>query len=133
MKAGRHGIGTLRNSDRRGLPRFSVQLLLRPQTQEQQDQEKALEAKEKKEQETDFQRIRTTKAIKALTLDQKRDLAHRFIQEVGTDQAKSLDEEKAEFSNSIERVRFTAWLRQQLAPAFDKKAFAAWLKAKENK
>jgi hypothetical protein len=30
LKAARHGIGTERNSDRRGLPRFSVQLLLEP-------------------------------------------------------------------------------------------------------
>ena len=34
LKVGRHGIGTERNSDRGGLPRFSVQLLLGPHRQE---------------------------------------------------------------------------------------------------
>ena len=103
------------------------------QIQEQQKQEKALDAAQNKDQENEFQRIRTTKAINALTREQKQVLAHRFILEVGTDQAKSFDEEKADFSNSIERVRFTAWLRQQFAPEFDKKAFTAWLKAKAKK
>jgi hypothetical protein len=55
----------------------------------------------------------TTAAIKALTLEQRRAFALAYMEEVGL-QA-SYQEEKAEFSNALERVAFTNWLRLEIA------------------
>lgn len=75
-----------------------------------------------------FLRIGTTARVKALAPEALQAHMQTYIREVGEGKAKSYNPEKADFSNSIERVQFVAWLRKTLAPTFDQEAFVAWLK-----
>lgn len=90
---------------------------------------KAAEAK-LQDQRDSFQRERITARTKAMTLDEKRAYADTYIREVGQGGATSWRAEAANFTNSVERSRFTTWLRMTVAPAFDETAFKAWAKSK---
>jgi hypothetical protein len=55
----------------------------------------------------------TTAAIKALTIEQRRELAAEFIASGAA--AKSYRQETATFKNVVERTAFTSWLRSTIA------------------
>jgi hypothetical protein len=78
----------------------------------------------------DFQRLRVTEAIKALSQEDRAAHAQQFMAEAGGGNTTSWGSEKADFTNPVERVKFSTWLRQKLAPAFDEAEFAVWLQAK---
>jgi Initiator Replication protein len=84
-----------------------------------------------KEQVSSFNRFRVTEAVKAITIDEKRAYASDYITEVGSALATTWNVEKADFSKLAERVKFTTWLRQKVAPAFDEAVFLSWLKTKQ--
>jgi plasmid replication initiation protein len=93
------------------------------------EQRKALE-KRRAELEAEYVRERANEAINALSLDDKRDWIQRYIDEVGSETAKSYNDKTAEFRDKLERLQFLAWLRKQLAPKIKPSEFKAWLKAK---
>ena len=77
-----------------------------------------------------FQRARVTAAIKGMTIDEKRSYADTYMREVGEGSTTSWNADTADFTDSIQRIRFTTWLRTTVAPAFDEAAFKAWAKSK---
>ena len=77
-----------------------------------------------------FQRERATMAIKGITIDEKRSYADTYMREVGEGSTTSWSVDTADFTDSIQRIRFTTWLRTTVAPAFDETAFKAWAKSK---
>jgi hypothetical protein len=91
-------------------------------------------AREKRlaELEAEYMRECVNKAINALSIDDKREWAQRYIDEVGTEMMKSFNAETAEFRDKLERLQFLAWLRKQLAPKIKPAEFKAWLKVKGN-
>jgi hypothetical protein len=93
-------------------------------------EQEALEAERNKELREDFQRERTTAAIKALTNEERCRHAEAYMREAGEGRAVSWSTEKADFTNSVERVRFTTWLRKASTPTFDEVAFKVWAKKK---
>lgn len=96
-----------------------------------QGQISAEEATRREERKEAFTRFQVTSVIKGLTIDEKRRYGVDYIGEVGEVLATTWNAEKADFSKPSERVRFTTWLRQKVAPAFDEKAFQTWLKTKQ--
>jgi plasmid replication initiation protein len=95
----------------------------------QEEQRKALE-KRRAELEAEYVRERASEAVNALALEDKRDWAQRYIDEVGLEEAKSYNIEKAEFRDRLERLQFSSWLRKHLAPTIEPSEYKAWLKAK---
>jgi Initiator Replication protein len=96
----------------------------------EEKQRKVLENR-RSELEAKFVRERTTEAVNALSLDDKRALVHSYIEEVEDEKAKTYDAEKADFRDSLERIQFLAWLRKRLAPVTIEPAeYKAWLKVK---
>ena len=79
-----------------------------------------------------FQRERITARTKAMPLDEKRAYADTYLREIGQGSTTSWSAEAAAFTNSVERSRFTTWLRKTVAPAFDEAAFKAWAKSKRS-
>lgn len=79
-----------------------------------------------------FQRARVTAIIKAITIDEKRSYADAYMREVGEGSTTSWSADTADFTDSIQRIRFTTWLRTTVAPAFDEAAFKAWAKSKRS-
>ena len=77
-----------------------------------------------------FQRARVTAIIKTITIDEKRSYADTYMREVGEGSTTSWSADTADFTDSIQRIRFTTWLRTTVAPAFDEAAFKAWAKSK---
>lgn len=55
----------------------------------------------------------TTAAIKALSMEQKRELARRFMETEGA--RTSFNEESVKFKDVVEQTAFTSWLRQTIA------------------
>lgn len=92
-------------------------------------QRKELE-KQRAELEAEYLRERTSEAVNALSPDDKRAWAQRYIDEAGGEKAKSYNAETAEFRDKLERIQFLAWLRKRLAPKVKSSVFKAWLKAK---
>jgi plasmid replication initiation protein len=90
------------------------------------------EAQEKRrsELEAEYVRERANEAVSALSLDDKRKWAQRYIDEAGAEKAKSCNAETAEFRDKLERLQFLAWLRKQLAPTIVPSEYKAWLKVK---
>lgn len=78
----------------------------------------------------DFQRQRVTTAIKALTPEDRQRHATTYMAEAGEGSASSWNPDKLDFTNPVERVKFSTWLRMTVAPAFDESAFKAWAKSK---
>lgn len=89
------------------------------------------EAEARKKLEEDFRRDRTTRTIKALTVEQRRSYVDRYLREVGAAQGTSYDRETAKFKHPVERVKFTGWIRLSIAKQeIDATEFEAWLKAR---
>jgi hypothetical protein len=95
----------------------------------EEEQRKALE-KRRTKLESEYLRERANEAVHALSLDDKRDWVQRYIDEVGSEEAKSYNAEKAEFRDSLERIQFTGWLRNRLASKIDPSQYKVWLKEK---
>ena len=71
----------------------------------------ARDAEAEKELREEFLRVRITDAVKALSLDEMRVHAERYIAETAADQVKSYDPVKVDFKDAVERVKFRTWLR----------------------
>jgi plasmid replication initiation protein len=99
------------------------------QRKNQEGQRKALE-KRRTELEAEYVRERANKVVNALSLDDKRDWVQQYIDEVGSEEAKSYNAETAEFRDRLERLQFSGWLRKRLAPTIVPSEYKAWLKAK---
>jgi len=95
----------------------------------EEEQRKAQETR-RAELEAEYLRERANEAVNALSLDDKREWAQRYIDEAGAEKAKSYNAETAEFRDKLERMQFLAWLRKSLAPKIKPSEFKAWLKAK---
>lgn len=81
----------------------------------EEEQRKALENR-RSELEAEFVRERTTEAVNALSLDDKRAWVQSYIDEIGKEKVKTYNAEMAELRDSLERIQFLAWLRKRLAP-----------------
>jgi hypothetical protein len=89
----------------------------------------AREAEAEKALREEFLRVRVTEAIKALSLDTKRAYVEQWATQVG--ELKSYNPEKVDFTDAIEKVKFTTWLRALIGksePAAGE--FEAWREAK---
>jgi len=93
------------------------------------EQRKAMETR-RAELEAEYLRERVNEAVNALSIDDKREWAQRYIDEAGGEKAKSYNSETAEFRDKLERMPFLGWLRKQLAPKIKPSEFKAWLKEK---
>jgi hypothetical protein len=92
----------------------------------------AQEAKERKTIEDAYLRARTTATLKALTIDERRGYAAAYIDGVGADQAKSYQADRAEFKDSIEKLKFSTWLRLAVSKKeIDPVAFTVWAEARK--
>jgi hypothetical protein len=78
----------------------------------------------------DFQRQRVTAAIKALTPEDRQHHVTTYMVEAGEGSVSSWNPDRLDFTNSVERAKFSTWLRMTVAPAFDEAAFKAWAKSK---
>lgn len=94
----------------------------------EEEQRKALE-KRRSELEAEFARERTNKAVNTLSIDDKRALIRNYIDEVESEKTKSYNAETVEFRDPLERIQFSAWLRNRLAST-DPSEYKAWLKTK---
>lgn len=74
-----------------------------------------------------YQRSVTTAAVKALAPEALLAQVDAYILEAGQENAKSYNPAKREFTDTVEKSRFTIWLRKRVEPLFDPEAFAAWL------
>ena len=104
-------------------------------TAEQEQKKKDAEKARKKridELQDEFKRLAVTSATKALSLDARRVYAQAYADGEGQGSATSYNAEKGEFSDKIENVKFSIWLRIAVAPAFDPVAFATWLKTEKS-
>jgi Initiator Replication protein len=98
----------------------------------EEEQRKALENR-RSELEAEFVRERTTEAVNALSLDDKRAWVQSYIDEIGKEKVKTYNAEMAELRDSLERIQFLAWLRKRLAPEkIESAEYEAWLKAKRH-
>jgi hypothetical protein len=95
----------------------------------EEEQRKAKE-KRRAELESEYLRERINDVVNALSIDDKREWAQRYFEEVGTEKTKSYNAETADFRDKLERMQFLAWLRKQLAPKIKPSEFKTWLKAK---
>ncbi|MGZ8212876.1 MAG: RepB family plasmid replication initiator protein [Methylosarcina sp.] len=95
-----------------------------------EDEQRKAHEKRRAELEAEYVRERTNEAVNALSIDDKRIWAQRYIDEVGAEKAKSFNAETADFRDKLERLQFLAWLRKRLAPKIKPSEFKAWLKAK---
>jgi hypothetical protein len=95
-----------------------------------EDKQHKAQEKRRAELEAEYLRERTSEAVNALSIDDKRAWAQRYIEEAGVEKAKSYNAETAEFRDRLERIQFLGWLRKQLAPKIKPAEFKAWLKAK---
>lgn len=113
------------------------------QTKKARESEKARLTREKKEAEkkkaletrrqtlsNDFIRELNSAAMRALSLDDRRAFADRYLAETGEGKRPLFDREKGDFRDPAERVHFMTWLRKTVAPEPTPEAFRAWLKAK---
>jgi hypothetical protein len=92
----------------------------------------AQEAKERKMVEDAYLRARTTATLKGLTIDERRGYAESYIDGVGADQAKSYQADRAEFKDSIEKLKFSTWLRLAVSKKeIDPVAFTVWVEARK--
>jgi len=96
----------------------------------EEEQRKALE-KQRAELEAEYLHKRTAEVINALSPDDNRAWAQRYVDAAGAEKAKSYNAETAEFRDKLERLQFLGWLRKQLAPKIKASEFKAWVKAKE--
>jgi Initiator Replication protein len=97
----------------------------------EEEQRKALENR-RSELEAEFVRERTTEAVNALSLDDKRAWVQIYIEEIGKEKVKTYNADMAELRDSLERIQFLAWLRKRLAPKkIESGEYEAWLKAKK--
>lgn len=98
---------------------------------EREEAERKKKAEEKLEGlKADYMKELTTKAIKALTEEERQNLADAYIAEVGLEKAASWDGEKKDFKNSVEKMQFSVWLRRAVGKGFDPEGFKAWLQTK---
>jgi hypothetical protein len=94
------------------------------------------QSKEQTQQEDargEFIRAQTVEAIRAMTMDEKRQIARRFLESDGAKFAGEFREDSVTFKGSIARVNFSAWLNTAMRPAFDEAAFASWLEQRRIK
>ncbi len=99
------------------------------QAKTEAEQRKAQE-KRRAELESEYIRERINTAVNALSIDDKRAWARRYIDEAGAKKLKSFNAETAEFRDKLERMQFLAWLRKQLAPKIKPSEYKLWLKMK---
>jgi len=96
-----------------------------------EEEQREIKEKRRAELETEYVRERVNEAVNALSIDDKREWAQRYINEAEAEKTKSYNTETAEFRDRLERLQFSAWLRKQLAPKIKPAEFRAWLKKKE--
>jgi hypothetical protein len=78
-----------------------------------------------------FARMSVTETLKVMSLETKQKYAQKYLQEAGKGSDAGYNPDKAEFTNKIENIKFSAWLRKEVSPTFDSTAFAAWVKAEK--
>jgi hypothetical protein len=81
----------------------------------------------KEEQRQDFMRIQTAQAVKNLSNDDRHDYVKKYIEEFGQEKATTYKPSSVEFTDKVEAVNFTIWLKKIVAPEFDQEKFTAWL------
>jgi plasmid replication initiation protein len=94
------------------------------------EEQRKAQDKRRAELEAEYVRERTHEAVSALSIEDKRVWARRYIDEVGVEKAQSYNEKTAEFRDKLERLPFLAWLRKRLAPKIKPSEYKAWLKTK---
>jgi hypothetical protein len=95
-----------------------------------QEESKAERLKELKDE---YTRSRTTNAIKSLSLDEKRAFVEQYQSISGIEFTKSFDNDKVDFKDSIERVKFSTWLRTVISnKEVDQEEFMAWIRREQN-
>jgi hypothetical protein len=110
---------------------------------EREEQKKAKEQKaaaktvkeevknEQAELQEDYLRFRTSRRIKALTLEQKGEFVKQYAEESGMGLPKSFDASTGEVKESVERSRYSTWLRKHFrTDPIEEQDFQAWKKAK---
>ncbi|MDE1180758.1 replication initiation protein [Paraburkholderia sp.] len=76
----------------------------------------------------DYERSVCSAAVKALSHDDKRTLAHEFVATDGAKYAKELRPDSPTlFSGSVGRVTFASWLRNRVRPEMTDDGFSIWL------
>lgn len=77
-----------------------------------------------------FERERIAAAVKALSLNDRRRYFEVYTEEGGGVSAAFWNPEKADFTDSIARSKFSIWLRKAATPQFDDASFKTWLATK---
>lgn len=76
----------------------------------------------------EFKRAQTVAAIRALSVDQLRTHAQRFLATEGAKFEGDFREETATFKSTIARVTFSGWLNAIARPPFDEARFELWMR-----
>lgn len=98
---------------------------------ERKDTERKKKADEKLEElKAAYMKELTTKAINALSKQEKQKLVETYIAEAGPEKTTTWDSEKQEFKNTVEKMQFSVWLRRAVGKGFDEAGFEAWMNAK---
>lgn len=84
------------------------------EVQKEVAQKEALQAR-LAELEAEYKKHLVNETINALTLEEKRAYADAYVVGEGQGRASSYRRESANFTNSLERIQFTAWLRTTIA------------------
>jgi len=106
---------------------------------EEEAKAKADEAKrqelEKKRAEIEAEciRERTTEAINALSVEDKKRLIPEYLAETGQDKGRGYNEETGTFRDSLDRILFTNWLRKRFVVSVSQEEVRAWYQEKMGK
>ncbi len=99
----------------------------------QQIKQEESRAERLKELKDEYIRSRTTNAIKSLSLDEKRTFVEQYQSIAGIEFSKSFDNDKVDFKDSIERIKFSTWLRTVISnKEVDQEEFMAWIRREQN-
>lgn len=101
------------------------------QKKKKQSEEAEAQQKQVEELRNLFVRMSVTETLKVMPLETKQKYAQKYLQEAGKGSDAGYNPDKVEFTNKIENIKFSAWLRKEVSPAFDSTAFAAWVKAEK--
>jgi hypothetical protein len=101
------------------------------EVQKEVAQKEALQAR-LAELEAEYKKHLVNETINALTLEDKRAYADAYVAGEGQGRAGSYRRESAKFTNSLERIQFTVWLRTTIAATIKIKttALKAWARTK---
>jgi hypothetical protein len=83
------------------------------QAQKKKEASAEREKERAREDAADARAKQTTAAIKALSLDERRELAEAYLADGG--KGKTYQQETATFKDAVERTAFTAWLRATIS------------------